>query len=97
MLFVLVGWVLFRAPDFPTAMSILASMAGGGEFGGTFAGSGLIIVSALVSVLVPSAHELKDGLLQPRPWLAALAASLAVYCVLEVGRGAPVSFIYFQF
>lgn len=97
MLFVLVGWVLFRSADFPTAMSILASMAGREGFGGPFAGAGLIAASALVSALVPSAHELKDGLLQPKPWLAALAASLAVYCVLEVGRGAPVSFIYFQF
>jgi D-alanyl-lipoteichoic acid acyltransferase DltB (MBOAT superfamily) len=97
MLFVIVGWVLFRASDFSTAQAILVSMSGGNGFGGKFSGAALIVVSALVSALVPSAHEIKDGISISRPWLAMAAASLSIYCVLEVGRGAPVSFIYFQF
>lgn len=97
MLFVIIGWVVFRAPDFSTAWGILQAMSGLSGLGGSFSGTGLIVTSTLVSVLVPSAHELKDKLLQPQPWLAASAAALAVYCVLEVGGGAPISFIYFQF
>jgi D-alanyl-lipoteichoic acid acyltransferase DltB (MBOAT superfamily) len=99
MLFVIVGWVVFRAPDFSTAAGLLFAMSGANGWGGGFAGAGLIAASALVSLLVPSAHEIRARLerSEPQPWFAAAAASLSVYCVLEVGRGAPVSFIYFQF
>ena len=97
MAFVLAGWVLFRAADFSTAASIFASLAGLNGAGGSFAAPGLIIVAALVSALVPSAHEIKDRFVWPRPIFAAAAAVLAGYCVLEVGRGPPLSFIYFRF
>ena len=56
-----------------------------------------MVVAALAAALIPSAYEIKDRLTAPHPALAAGAAALAVYCVLEVGRGAPVNFIYFQF
>jgi D-alanyl-lipoteichoic acid acyltransferase DltB (MBOAT superfamily) len=97
MAFVLVGWVLFRAADFATAASILASLVGLHGSGGSFADPGLIIVAALVSALVPSAHEIKDRARWPRPAFAVAAAALAAYCVLEVGKGPPLSFIYFRF
>jgi D-alanyl-lipoteichoic acid acyltransferase DltB (MBOAT superfamily) len=97
MAFVLAGWVLFRAADFATATSILASLVGFHGVGGAFRGLDLIVLAALVSALVPSAHEIKDGLRWPHPAFAAVAAVLAAYCVLEVGRGPPLSFIYFRF
>jgi len=97
MAFVLVGWVLFRAADFATAASILASLVGLHGAGGTFHDSRLFIVAALVSALVPSAHEIKDRARWPRPAFAAAVAVLAAYCVLEVGKGPPLSFIYFRF
>jgi alginate O-acetyltransferase complex protein AlgI len=97
MLFVLAGWVLFRAADFGTAASILASLVGLNGIGGEFRDAGLVLVGVLVSWLVPSAHEIKDGLRWPHPALAAGAAVLAAICVLEVGRGPPLSFIYFRF
>jgi alginate O-acetyltransferase complex protein AlgI len=97
MVFVLIGWVLFRADSFSTAGSILASLAGLSGFHGSVQQGYLIASAALVSVLVPSAHELKDHYLQPRPVLALAAALLAVFCVLESGRGPSVNFIYFQF
>ena len=56
-----------------------------------------MLAAALVSALVPSAHEIKDRYLQPWPALATAAGALAVYCMLEVGQGPPLSFIYFQF
>jgi D-alanyl-lipoteichoic acid acyltransferase DltB (MBOAT superfamily) len=97
MLFVMVGWVLFRAADFHTAASVLYSLVGGGGFKGGIQSVWLIAVAALVSMLVPSAHEIKD--MRPLPWpaIAVTAAALAGFCVLEVGNGPPLSFIYFQF
>jgi alginate O-acetyltransferase complex protein AlgI len=97
MTFVLVGWVLFRAANFETAASILSSMAGLHGFGGAWHGVGLIAAGALVSALIPSAHEIKDSFRWPHPAIAAVIAIFAAFCVLEVGRGPPLSFIYFQF
>jgi alginate O-acetyltransferase complex protein AlgI len=97
MVFVIAGWVVFRASSFGTAGSMMLSLAGGMGFSGVLQEYKLLIVAALASVLIPSAHEIKDGLLRPRPAFAAGAALLAAYCLLEAGRGAPVNFIYFQF
>jgi alginate O-acetyltransferase complex protein AlgI len=97
MLFVLAGWVLFRAADFATAASMLASLAGFHGAGGAFRGLDLMVASALVAALIPSAHELKERMRWPHPAFAAATAVLAAYCVLEVGRGPPLSFIYFRF
>ncbi len=88
MLFVLVGWVIFRASTFDAAGSILLSLAGAQGTGGTFQEIKLLAAAAMAAVLIPSAHELKDQLDKPRT---------AVICVLEVGNGAPVNFIYFRF
>jgi len=97
MLFVLIGWVLFRAADFTTAASILHSIAGGNGFSGALRGGGLLIAAALVSALVPSAHEIRAMRPVLHPLTAVALAVLAGLCVLEVGGGPPVSFIYFQF
>jgi hypothetical protein len=97
MLFVLVGWVVFRASGFAIAGSILGSLAGLHGFGGALAEAKLIAIAALASALLPSAHEMKDRLLRPMPVVAVVTALLAAFCVFEVGKGAPVNFIYFQF
>jgi len=97
MLFVLVGWVLFRAASFAVAGSIVLSLVGAGGFAGHLQEIKLLIVSALASALIPSAHQIILGLKRPTPILAGGGALLAVYCLLEVGQGAPVNFIYFQF
>jgi D-alanyl-lipoteichoic acid acyltransferase DltB (MBOAT superfamily) len=97
MLFVLAGWVVFRASSFSTAGSVLASLAGLHGFAGAFAEAKLIALAALASAVIPSAYEMKDHLTRPRPVLAVVTALLAAFCVFEVGKGAPVNFIYFQF
>jgi D-alanyl-lipoteichoic acid acyltransferase DltB (MBOAT superfamily) len=97
MLFVLVGWVVFRATGFASAGSILGSLAGLNGFGGVLAEAKLIAIAAIASALIPSAHEMKDRLLRPMPVIAVATALLAAFCVFEVGKGAPVNFIYFQF
>jgi alginate O-acetyltransferase complex protein AlgI len=97
MLFVLVGWVLFRARDFAVAARILGAMTGTAGLHGELQGLKYLVAGTLVSLLVPSAHELKDFSLRPNRVVAAAAAVLAIVCILQVGDGAPVSFIYFQF
>lgn len=97
MLFVLAGWVVFRSASFAAAGSLLASLVGTAGLHGSLQQTALLLVAALASALLPSAHEVINGLKTPRPILAAASALLAVYCLLKVGEGAPISFIYFQF
>jgi alginate O-acetyltransferase complex protein AlgI len=97
MLFVLVGWVVFRAASPGVAGSMLTSLAGGRGFGGAVQDVYVLIVAALASALIPSAHQIINSAKKPHPALAAAAALLSVYCLLQVGEGAPRSFIYFQF
>jgi alginate O-acetyltransferase complex protein AlgI len=97
MLLVLVGWVVFRAADFKVAVAILGSLSGAGGWSGGLQSSPLLAAAALASVLLPSAHEIKDGVLRPYPPVAAAAAALAVYCLFAVGKDELVNFIYFQF
>lgn len=97
MLFVTIGWILFRAPDFHAAASILGSLAGAAGFGGHLQAAPLVMIAALVSVLLPSTHEIAS--MRPMPWpsIAIAAAALVCFCLLEVGNGPPLNFIYFQF
>jgi D-alanyl-lipoteichoic acid acyltransferase DltB (MBOAT superfamily) len=97
MLFVQVGWVIFRASDFPTANSILYAMSGVAGLSGTLKQPGLLLAAAAVSALLPSAHEIRARRPILHPAVAVAFAVLAGYCVLEVGRGIPTTFIYFRF
>jgi hypothetical protein len=73
------------------------SLFGAGGLDGHLHEVKLLLASGLASALIPSAHQIIDGMKKPHPGLAAGGAVLAVYCLLEVGQGAPISFIYFQF
>jgi alginate O-acetyltransferase complex protein AlgI len=103
MLFVAAGWVLFRAPDAPAAVSLFGAMAGlhgfAGGWGGVFGRTDILIEAVLPSLLIPSSHEILEllKLTRPRPAVVVLMAVLAAYCVLEAGKGAPAEFIYFRF
>jgi alginate O-acetyltransferase complex protein AlgI len=97
MMFVLTGWVVFRAANFGTAGSILWSTLGMTGLTGSLSDPWLLLIAGLASVLIPSAHEMMNRELRPYPALAFGGAVLAIICVLEVGRGTPLPFIYFQF
>ena len=56
----------------------------------------LAIASALALFKLPN-PETVERYLKPHPATAVATALAAVYIMLEVGRGAPSSFIYFQF
>jgi alginate O-acetyltransferase complex protein AlgI len=97
MLFVLASFALFRADSFTVAGSILASLCGLHGVSGALAEVKLLAAGALASTLLPSAHELNDKFLKPRPAVFVGLGLLAAYCILEAGKGPPLSFIYFQF
>jgi D-alanyl-lipoteichoic acid acyltransferase DltB (MBOAT superfamily) len=99
MLFVLVGWVLFRSPDFTTVGHMLAGLAGmGGGIEPTIKVRPVLAAAFVVSVLVPSTQRMVEGgWLQPVTYQAVGLALLLVACVLAVGQGQPTAFIYFQF
>jgi D-alanyl-lipoteichoic acid acyltransferase DltB (MBOAT superfamily) len=97
MLFVILGWVLFRAPDFTTAGAMLAGMAGANGVGGEVTWPAVLAAAAAVSVIGPTTKEFVEEWLRPLPAYGIAFGLAAVMVVLEVGAGQPKSFIYFQF
>lgn len=97
MLFVIIGWVLFRSSDFQSAAYMLMGMVGLGEGLGEFKSAGLIAIAAVVSVVGPSSLRFVDEYLPDRRIVAMAVAALFVVVVLQVGKGQAISFIYFQF
>jgi D-alanyl-lipoteichoic acid acyltransferase DltB (MBOAT superfamily) len=97
MLFVVAGWVLFRASDFMSAGEMLGGMAGLNGFLGDVKWPAVLGIAAAVSLLGPSTREFVEEWLKPVPTYAVAFALAAVLVVLEVGQGQPQSFIYFQF
>ena len=97
MLFVLVGWVLFRASDFHAAGRKLAGLAGAGGFAGTAWPGFAFFAALMVAGLGPSTREFVEKSLQPSIYQGAAFGLMLVACVLLIGRGKPATFIYFQF
>ena len=99
LLFVVVTFVLFRAPDWTTAGHMLAAMAGGGGFGPVrFADGWMIGVGAAIALLGPTSQEAALGrTLRPAAWMAVPAGLAAVALLLLSGGRLQNAFIYFQF
>ncbi len=97
MLFVLVGWVLFRASEFSAAGNMLAGLAGFGDAPPALSIHPALIVALVVSVTGPSTSHFVERSLRPGVYQGAALALLLAGCLLLTGRGQPVSFIYFQF
>ena len=97
MLFVMIGWVLFRAVDFQTAWTILSAAAGANGWTGGLGGEALLGLAAIASLALPSTHAILEKTLIPSRLVACAAAILLAVCILEVGNAPPASFIYFQF
>src|SRR5207248_9800886 len=83
----------FRSRDFAVAGTMLGAMAGLGGLHGGLQNLAYLAIGTAVSLLVPSAHELKEAGRRPGHFVAAGAVLLAIRCLLEVGEGAPVCFI----
>lgn len=98
-LFVALAFMIFRAPDMAVVTNMAAGAIGEGGAGRRW-DVGLMVLLAIASALalvkLPN-PEIVSRFLRPHPAYAAVTAVAAVYVMLEVGRGAPSSFIYFQF
>ncbi len=98
-LFVALTFMIFRAPDLTTVAHMSSGLLAGGGIGvppplGVLV---LVMIAAALSVLPRPNPEVVQRFVWPQPAAAAGTAVAAVYVMLEVGRGAPASFIYFQF
>jgi D-alanyl-lipoteichoic acid acyltransferase DltB (MBOAT superfamily) len=99
MLFVIAGWVLFRATDFTTAAQMLTAMIGLGDgFALTQAIKPELAIAAAVAVLGPTTKTaVEGGRLRPAAYQGFALGAILAATVLAVGRGHPQTFIYFQF
>lgn len=98
MLFVVVGWVLFRAPNFESAALVLGAMAGQGAPSGVPAeGWILIVIGAACALFGPTNIAWAEQKLAPRAWVAVLGGFALFVVTLRVGQGRGLDFIYFQF
>jgi alginate O-acetyltransferase complex protein AlgI len=102
----LVGWavtvayfmltaVIFRATSLTAAWHIFEGL---GTLPMRLAGGGAFALAAFCAIALPPSHEIISRMTK---WpLAAIAYGLAAastYCLLEIGQGEPLNFIYFQF
>ena len=90
---------LFRATSFESAANLAEAMVAGGTAGG-LPGTGqlgLIAVAGLIALQPLSGQELVEKYMDAKSWVAIALACLLVFTALEVGKGQPQSFIYFQF
>lgn len=96
MLFVLCGWVLFRAPELADATAMFAGMAG---FGGFDAGEGwaLLACAAVISVVPHFSARWLLQCLRPAIPVALATGSALLAAVAAIGESGPEPFIYFQF
>ncbi|MBE7620221.1 MBOAT family protein [Komagataeibacter sp. FXV2] len=99
MLFVMLSWVVFRAPDMGAARTMLLAMAGmGGHDHAATGHHGVVLVIAMaVAVVGPSSQRaiLRD--MPPAPWVAVAGGIAFVLLILLIGGRIPDPFIYFQF
>lgn len=98
LLFVVLAWVLFRAPDFGTALRVYQGMAGVTGLGHVRVESPAVMVMAvLVALAGPASQAVALQRATPRGWIAgATGIALAALLLLAGGR-IPNEFIYFQF
>ena len=100
-LFVILGWVLFRANSFLEAISILESMFGLNGLSLNTAKYGeptyFILIGAAIALFGPSSQEFALKREYDSRWAAFATASALVLCTVLVGSGKHPEFIYFQF
>jgi D-alanyl-lipoteichoic acid acyltransferase DltB (MBOAT superfamily) len=98
MLFVMAGWVLFRAPDFATAWTLLRGMAGLEGVGQVKLDHAVaFIAGAAIALVGPTSQQVALMRLRPAHWLAVPVGIALLLLILQSGTRTPSEFIYFQF
>ena len=99
-LFVALAFMIFRAPDMSVVWNMTAGALGGGGVGRRWdvgvAAAACDRGRAGAAEAGPTRRR-SSATCSRIPAVAVATALAAVYVMLEVGRGAPSSFIYFQF
>lgn len=98
MIFVICGWVLFRAETFTAASNVLQGM----WLGGTAAidvldGFPLVVAAGVLAVLGPTGKVWAEQRARPSRPLAVIIGIMMMLIILRVGEGRSLDFIYFQF
>jgi len=93
--FVMLCWVLFRAPTFEAALTIYRGLFGVAEWGFGFKWRSIAIAAA-VAILGPAAWVFVHKL-PPQRWIAVAFAALFAIVLFKIGDDANYEFIYFQF
>jgi alginate O-acetyltransferase complex protein AlgI len=98
LLFVVLAWVPFRAPDFATALRVYEGLLGASGVGTVrIEAWPVLALAAAMAVLGPTSQQAALERLRPAPWVAGAAGlALALLLLLSGGR-TPNEFIYFQF
>jgi len=98
LLFVMAGWVLFRAPDFTTAVTVWRGMIGLEGLGGVKLDHALAFVAGAAAALFgPTSQQVALMRLRPLTWLAVPVGVALLLLLLQSGTRTPSEFIYFQF
>jgi alginate O-acetyltransferase complex protein AlgI len=95
MVFVMLAWVLFRAPSFEAAIRVYEALLGLGPVGAGFKWRA-IAAAAAVAILGPTAWVLAHKV-PPSRWIALVVAALFVVALFKIGGDGNYEFIYFQF
>ena len=98
LLFVVLAWVLFRAPDFATALRVYAGMAGSNGWGHVrVEGRWVLLAAAAIALIGPTSQQVALERLRANTATAALAGVALAGLLLLTGGRIPNEFIYFQF
>jgi D-alanyl-lipoteichoic acid acyltransferase DltB (MBOAT superfamily) len=93
--FVMLAWVLFRAPTFDAALAIYKGLLGFVPAGTGFKWRSIALAAA-VAVIGPTVWALVHRV-PPQRWIAAAFAAVFVIVLFKIGDDANYEFIYFQF
>jgi len=99
-LFVICGWVLFRAEDISLAGSMLNSMfvLNDMPLPDKFNDDvNFVMLGLLISMLGPTSYNLAFHKAAPKMWIMCVTSLLLVSILLRIGPGRSLDFIYFQF
>ena len=98
LLFVVLAWVLFRAPDFGTALRVYAGMLGLEGVGHVRVEAWpVLMLAAGVALVGPTSQGFALERVRARPWVAGVAGAALAGLLLLAGGRVPNEFIYFQF
>ena len=95
LLFVVLAWVLFRAPSFEVAERLYMTLAGAAPFGAALKWR-LLLPAAGFALIGPTAYDIAMKA-RPSKGLGVALAFAFVLLLLELGNEQNYEFIYFQF